>query len=1392
MKKIRNFITLVFLLWTFTAFSQLSDNFSDGDFLTNPTWAGSESLFAINSLGQLQTVGTTAGQAYLNTSFSQTSLDNKEWNLFVRQTFSGSDNNQSRIYISSNGPITAYTGNGTAGVQGYFLKLGEGGSTDAIRLFLDNGVDNPVELASCTSGAIASSFSARIKITRSAADLWSIAVDYTGGFNFIEEASFTENSYTTSSSLGLICSYTVSNADNFFFDDFYFGEIIVDTTPPSVLSVAATSTTVVEVLFNEPVSENSGENPANYALNGTQAPISAIRDNANNALVTLTFNPAFAGNTDQELSISNIQDLEANTMAAFNTTFQFFIPAAPEFRSVVFNEVLADPSPSAGLPEFEFVEIFNASQETFLLENWQFVNSTTSKLLPAVTMSPGQYYILCDVTAAPNFSNAIPISSFTALTNAGDSLTLIDNNGNIIDLLVYSDDWFATAEKLNGGWTLEQKNPFFPCASSANWSESNAPQGGTPASQNSVYIDVPDNTPPALVQSSATANSIILAFNETMEDDDPSSFNITITPTVPIQNIQWINNLSALLISLNGSLETGVSYSLNITGPNDCSGNGNDPYNATIVLGFTPQINDLKINEILADPDPPVSGAPQLAEFIEIYNRSEKVLDLTGLKVNSGTLVGSLLMYPDEYLILTSTSNVDLFTSFNNAAAVTSFPGLTNTGTTVNISHPESGIIDEVTYSSIWYNDEEKEDGGYSLELINPDFPCASVFNWSASQSSLGTTAGAINSVYSNTLDNTAPTVAGILAPATGTFIIVFNETMSSDIPSSDNILISPDLGIVNSTWLPGGNGLQLFLNQSWQPGITYSLSFNDLTDCSGNFLNDTIIDFVKGFQPQQGDLIINEIMAAPSQTINTYRAEFFEIYNKSDKLIDLSFILVNDIPLGLSASIGPGEYRVVADDASESLLSSIDEALFMTSFPSLTNSGDTIRLSHPDTGLLDIVGYTDQWYRDNSKNDGGWSIELVNPLDPCSTADNWRASVSIEGATPGSVNSVLNLAPDTQGPALLAVYSGVFSPVTLVFNEPISEESLSEFSWTVNGQSSTPVFIEFGNADRTIIRVTTSGVISGQVYNFTISSIEDCWGNISSNVTGVYSGAEDAIPGDLIINEVLSNPFEDGFDFVEIYNRSQKIISLSSWLIATETDGAISNSEIITDFGYNLLPGQYLVLTEDGTELQTYYPFTENSRILQVADLPSYNNTEGIVVLQLPNTEVSDRFEYKESMHFPLIEDLDGVSLERIDPKRPASDDTNWSSAAASQGYATPGYQNSQALAAVFGDDDITISPEIFSPDNDGFNDVVTITYQNLDPSLIANIFIYDAAGRPVKHLTKSELLGVNGAISWNGTNEDNLLASIGVYIVYFEVFSQDGKTSRFKKTVVLAQRLD
>lgn len=1109
----------------------LDDDFSDGNFTSNPTWAGDDAVFIVNASGQLQLNDLVAEQSYLGTAFASSSLNNREWHFFVKQTFAGSDANQSRIYFASDAAATGYTGSGSAGVNGYFLKLGEGGSADVVRIYKDNGT-SITELAACTS-LIASTFQIGIKIVRDAAGNWQVLLDNTGGTNYLLEASFNDTEFATSSAISFICTYTSSNADNFFFDDIFFGNIVVDTAPPQLVSATAISATELDVLFNEPLNIATAQTLLNYSAAGVGSPSSAVVDNLNPALVHLTFSSSFAENVNLTLQVTNVEDEAGNVLINDQTNFLWFVPATPYFRSVVFNEVLADPTPVVGLPEVEYVEIYNTSNDVYDLAGWQFVNSTTIKTLTSYALQPGGFVILCDANSTAEFTNAIGIPSFSALTNGTDSLTLLDNNNVIIDVLVYNIDWYNTTEKADGGWSLEQINPLFPCGnSSANWAESVSANGGTPNAQNSVYNITPDTTPPSIVSvTPIDATHFLLQFSEVMDTSSWANTGFGLIPFISVSSTVWSANNDAWLCTSDLPLNYEVVYQISNLAVNDCSGNAVALGTFSFIFGLAPQMGDVIINEIYPDPDE-LSQVP-FAEYVELYNKSDHVINLQGTMLNGGLIEDHLILYPDSFIVLADDADFFAFVDFDGALAL-------------------------------------------------------------------------------------------------------------------------------------------------------------------------------------------------------------------------------------------------------------------LSSFPSLTNSGLLLQLKDANDNVIDEVDYDITWYHDGTKDEGGWSLELINPNDPCSNGDNWYASLFVAGGSPGAVNSVYDVSPDVVAPHLLYVLSQPQESVTLVFDEPIDEASLAGLSWTVNGEVQSGMNAQLANSDGTQVVLYYGEMEAGVIYGFDLLGITDCWGNDAGLLQNRFALPEVPQAGDIIINEILSNPYTGGKDFIEIYNNSLRNISIANWYITdVEASGTPNPAKVISEIEFMLYPGEYLVLTEDGSELPFFYWGTQVQRIFKVTDMPDFSAQDG-VILVMPNLTISDVVYYNDAAHFPLLNSLDGVSLERIAFDRPSNDITNWHSASEYAGFATPGYVNSQSNNNFSTEQNFEVINEIFSPDNDGFQDVVTFSYKLDAAGYTGNITIYDSEGRQVRRLLGNGLMGTSGSISWDGFNDERQIASVGIYVVYFEVFDLKGNVSKFKKPCVLAHQLD
>ena len=366
---------------------------------------------------------------------------------------------------------------------------------------------------------------------------------------------------------------------------------------------------------------------------------------------------------------------------------------------------------------------------------------------------------------------------------------------------------------------------------------------------------------------------------------------------------------------------------------------------------------------------------------------------------------------------------------------------------------------------------------------------------------------------------------------------------------------------------------------------------------------------------------------------------------------------------------------------------------------------------------------------------------------------------------------------------------------------DKITSETITNY--ILNDSSGSPSTLVRDAENPALVHLTFATAFSDNFLNtLSISGVEDFNDNaiVKINTSFTYYVAElpdkthfvvsqIAEENDLVINELLANPQKGGVDFVEVYNRSNKIIDLNTIYISPydTINNVPFKKELITAVSRLIYPKEYVVISENGAAVKNQYSTNNPTGFIDVQKFPSMNIASGTACLSTLTT-VIDYFKYDEGMQFALLNDTKGVSLERIDFDRPAQDKTNWHSAAQTVGFATPAYENSQYYKADDVDDNIKLSPELFSPDEDGINDVLTIGYRFDNSGYVGNINIYDSGGRLIKRLVKNELLGTSGNYSWDGIDENNEKARIGIYVVYFEAFDLAGEVKHYKKPCVVA----
>lgn len=734
----KNILLFVGILTNLFVCSQVTDDFSDGNFSSNPVWTGTSVDYTVNGTFQLQLNNTVAATSYLSTPHGLADLNNKEWKVWTRQSFAPSGGNFGRIYLtSSNADLTTDP-------DGFYLQLGEAGSTDAVRLFkCVSGVHT--ELLAGPVGQIATSFSVRLRVVRDASANWSLYIDAAGGTNYTLAGTVNDATALLGADFGFLNTYTVSNATGFYYDDVYVGDEIVDTAPPVLMNVTAISNTQVDVQFDEALEQISAENIANYTITGVTVSNSVL-DGVDPTLVHLTTSTLTNGQT-YTLTTNGINDLSANASGVQTMDFVYFVPELPLPGDVIINEFFCDPTPQVGLANAEFVEIYNKSNKVFDVAGWQLADASSSGTCQSGILLPDEYIILTSTSNVDSFMVATGVTSFPSLNNSGDNIVLRDMNGVILDSITYTNAWYKDPNKEDGGYTIERINPNDPCSDEDNWSASNDNLGGTPGVINSIHDSTPDTDVPGISELIALAPSFLeVHFNEGMDSTSLADAIYTVTPTLNVANIYvYEANPTMMILQFVETIQGSQFYTLDISSAADCWLNSAS-LTGVFALPEPALSGDVIINEILFNP---VTGG---YDWIELYNNSDKLIDLQNWEIanfdndtidNHKLINGHYLFFPGDYMVLAEDSSQVAFeypSYVVGKAYQMDLPTYSNDSGTVYIIR-NGAIMDKVSYSADWHFKLLDDEDGKSLERIDPNGPSDDGNNWhtAAEQFNFGT-----------------------------------------------------------------------------------------------------------------------------------------------------------------------------------------------------------------------------------------------------------------------------------------------------------------------------------------------------------------------------------------------------------------------------------------------------------------------------------------------------------------------------------------------------------------------------------------------------------------------------------------------------------------------------
>ncbi len=1170
-----------------------------------------------------------------------------------------------------------------------------------------------------------------------------------------------------------------------------------DITKPRIENLELLTLSQIEVTFSEKLDSLSMVSTSNYSIAG--ASITSILY-VSDRIVRLNLASPLKETLLYKLTVSGARDCSGNAASDSRNFGKGRMPLANE---LIITEIMADESPKVGLPLVEYLEIYNPTPDLISLQNITLTDGTSSRNLPNAAIEAKKYLLLCSSTKLDSFPgiNVLGMSSFPGLTNSGEMLSLSNSAGQLVFSVSYSDDWYRDATKALGGWSLEMIDPSNFCGEADNWRASKNSLGGTPAAENSVLASNPDTLRPAISSVVLVSDTLLrLSFSEKMDSLSLLTVaNYSLNKGLTIKRLTWID-ATTLAISFLPKIALSTIYDLKAKGVRDCSGNASLEQTFSFGRGVAPAPNDLLITEIFADPSPKI-GLPE-REFLEIHNNSDKILELGGLLlIDAGgfcTLPNTVLL-PRQYAVVCGTSSVSAFASFGTVIGVTGFPSLDNEGEKLLLRSANGQLLFSVDYDYNWYADPAKKAGGWTLEMKDLNSPCIEAGNWLASENTLGGTPAAPNSMTGAVTDLVPPILEQVLALSDTLLELRFSEKLDSlSQINATNYLLSDGLSLKRLEFL-NDRTLRLALSPKLVLNKAYKLTVRGIKDCSGNSIEEVLWPFGLGVVPKFNELIITEVMCDPSPVIKLPETEYLEIYNPTDKILSLGGLLLSDeaetvvLPF---QSLQPQSYWILCPSSSVNALKAFSpNVIGLSNWTSLDNAGEQIRLRSADGKLIHDLNYLDDWYNSTEKQEGGWSLEMIDPNNPCASSANWTASEHPKGGTPGKENSVLGSFPDNRPPKLLR--ADAIDPLTvrLLFDEKLDSLQLTNFGTITldKGLSKASLVGVPSNLAEAKLTLTTP-MSPRTVYTVQIAQITDCVGNLigSENNSATFVLPEQGDSSDVVLNEILFDPPVGGTDFVEIYNRSEKFINLKGWKLTSFRDGKLYTPKVLSEDDLVLPPQGYLAISRDNNLLLGQYPNGKAANFWSISSLPSYSDAQGTAILQSNTGQIVDRFDYDKDYHLDLIRDREGVSLERIHFNKPTNDRNNWHSAAATIGYGTPGYLNSQYVGengSSQNQDCFALSADIFTPNGDGMNDFVQIDYTCADLGTIADINVYDMKGRLLRKLVQNRLISTSGgSLTWDGVTDAGQKAPIGYYLITIQTYNLSGKTNVLRKKVAVS----
>ena len=642
--------------------------------------------------------------------------------------------------------------------------------------------------------------------------------------------------------------------------------------------------------------------------------------------------------------------------------------------------------------------------------------------------------------------------------------------------------------------------------------------------------------------------------------------------------------------------------------------------------------------------------------------------------------------------------------------------------------------------------------------------------------------------------NNEVPVITGCQAAGRNSIRITVNDQPDDNFMIPSNFSLNPGnltpVSIVRETPSVYSIGFaDEFINRS-----DYSLTLKDLCNRNGNCLKNINVLFTP-LWPETGDIVISELMADPEPVVSLPGREYIEITNRTGNTYNIKnwklssggqdYIFPDQI-------IDPYEIIVICATQDTSEFSKYGKVMGLKQLPALTDNGKLILLYDTYGELIHGVEYSSEWYNDELKSRGGWSLEMIDTGFPFYYDGNWTSSSSDNGGTPGDVNSAAGNNPDNFFSGNLIVFPDDSLNISVRSREPLFSLLRMSESIFIDGNSplqiclSDPLFRGF------TVKLNNP-LKKGKEYQFfTSGEIMDFAGNKLMKDKVTFGLTERAAAGDILFNELLFNGWPGDPDYLELFNFSGKIIDAARLGLVSVNDGSGDTSQIcmVSDDHKCIMPGEYYAVTTDIEKVSARYFSADPDHLFENGSFPSMPDDKGHLILLSRELDKIDEVAYTEKMQSTLLSGYEGVALEKVNPGNKSEEARNWHSASESSGWGTPGAPNSVYSEINVASDVVNLSSSRITPDDDGSEDFLKIDFMLAGNSNVVSVTIFDETGNYVRNVAENMYVGTEASLLWDGTADDGSMVNTGIYIVFITMFDDYGKTSRWKKVCTVIRR--